>query len=323
MVRRQATLLALVLSRRSRCRSSSTGTDDTFIFLRYAEKPGARAGLAFNPGEPVYGFTSHSLVLVLAVPAALGIPGALRCQGDRIRRRMRAVIAFAVLARRRLGLVLAGPAALAFAANAWLVRWSAAAMESALAVALLVAGLARHAAEVETTGSAARRGAPRARGPCPAGVGLLLAFVLGLRAPGRRRPRAPARGGRWRPLRARPRSVVRLCAPHLRDDSSRDREAKGRLALAGLDLDPLRDVARAVATTSGLEALLAVAGLVALATQGPWRRDRMALRRPRAGVLWLACLPLLYLATGFDVLSRYALPLIPVVVLYGFLGSAC
>ena len=97
-------------------------------------------------------------------------------------------------------------------------------------------------------------------------------------------------------------------------------EAKGRLALAGLDLDPLRDVARAVATTSGLEALLAVAGLVALATQGPWRRDRMALRRHGPALLWLACLPLLYLATGFDVLSRYALPLIPVVVLYGFLG---
>ena len=50
------------------------------------------------------------------------------------------------------GALATGLATIAFAANAWLVRWSAAAMESALTTALVVWGLARHADEVENEG---------------------------------------------------------------------------------------------------------------------------------------------------------------------------
>ncbi len=332
MVRRQATLLALVLFAALALPFVEYRTDDTFIFLRYALNLARGAGLSFNPGEPVYGFTSILWVLILAVPAALGIPGLFAAKAIAFAAGSAAVIAFAVLARRRLAFALAGPATLAFAANAWLIRWSAAAMETALAVALLVAGLARHATEVEDD-----RKRPLAAVLFALAVlvrpesGLLLAFALGceLLAGGARARRRAVAGGILAAL-----VLVPWFAYALRTFGTivpETAEAKGRLALAGLDLDPLRDVARAVATTSGIEALLVVAGLVALAISGrrqvdrtavAARRgaDRLALRRHGPALLWLAGLPLLYLATGFDVLSRYALPLIPVVVLYGFMA---
>ena len=47
-------------------------TDDTYIFLRYSSNLVSGHGLAFNPGEPVYGFTSVLWVLLLAIPIGLG-----------------------------------------------------------------------------------------------------------------------------------------------------------------------------------------------------------------------------------------------------------
>jgi hypothetical protein len=320
MVRRRATLLALVLFAALALAFVEYRTDDTFIFLRYAQNLARGTGLSFNPGEPVYGFTSILWVLVLAGAAALGIPGLAGAKVIAFAAGGAAIAAFAVLARRRLGPALAGPAVLAFAANAWLVRWSAAAMESALAVVLIVAGLARHAAEVEDEGKAPLAAllfafAVLAR---PESA-LLLVFALGCELlGGARARRRVVLGAALAAL-----VLVPWFAYALRTFGTivpETAEAKGRLALAGIDLDPVRDVARAIATTSGLEALLMVAGVVLLVTAGRGRLDRMALRRHGPALLWLLGLPLLYLATGFDVLSRYALPLIPVVVLYGFMA---
>jgi len=198
-----------------------------------------------------------------------------------------------------------------------------------------VAGLARHAWVVEDDGKRPLAAVVLALAVLARPeAGLLLAFVLACEftCGGARARRRAVAGGVLAVLLLAPwfAYALRTFGTIVPETA----EAKGRLALAGLDLDPLRDVARAVATTSGLEALLLVAGLVALALRGPSRRDpprpdrsrrdrppgRLAVRRHGPALFWLAGLPLLYLATGFDVLSRYALPVIPVVVLYGFMA---
>lgn len=318
-------------------------TDDTFIFLRFARNFAQGLGLSFNPGEPVYGFTSPLWVLLLTVLAAAGLPLVAAAKALALLLGGAAVGGFAVLARRRLEPLVAGFAVCAFAANAWLVRWTWAAMETALVTALIVWGLARHAVEAEDD----------ARAPLAAALfalavlarpetALLLVFSLASDLAGGRRARRRALAGAAGaalilvPWLAYARLALGTFIPLTA-------EAKGRLDPAVLDADPLMDVARSVMVTSGLEALLLAAGVVAWvvawvvsarargggdarsggdARMGSIALRSIAFRRHGVPLLWLGTLPLLYVITGFDVLSRYALPLIPVVILYGFMVLA-
>ena len=48
--------------------------DDAYIYFRYVSNWVAGHGLTWNPGhEPVEGYTSFLFVLLLAIPAALGV----------------------------------------------------------------------------------------------------------------------------------------------------------------------------------------------------------------------------------------------------------
>jgi len=298
-------------------------TDDTFIFLRFARNLAGGHGLSFNPGEPVYGFTAPLWVFLLAGITAVGLPPLAAAKALAFLFGGAAILGFAVLARRRLPPVVAGLATVAFAANAWLTRWSAAAMETSLTTALVIWGLARHAEEVESD----LRHVP-ARWPLAALIFalailarpeavLLLVLVLAtdsLGGPGARR-RALAGAGvaglvlvPW----------LAYCLATFGTLLPQTADAKGRLDPTRLDFDPLFDVARAIAATSAAEMVLIVVAAVSLWSWLARGSARLAWRRHAVALLWLAGLPLVYLVTGFDVLSRYVLPLIPVVVLYGF-----
>ncbi|HWN81198.1 MAG TPA: hypothetical protein VNM87_03810, partial [Candidatus Udaeobacter sp.] len=124
-------------------------TDDTFIFLRYAQNLARGHGLAFNPGEPSYGFTSVLWVWLLAPAFVLGIPPLWWAKGLAFLLAVVAILGFGAWARRRMSPVVAGVAMIAFAANGWLVRWTAAAMETALVLALITLGFWRTAVESE------------------------------------------------------------------------------------------------------------------------------------------------------------------------------
>ena len=121
--------------------------DDTFIHLQYARNFRDGHGLVFNPGEPVFGTTSPAWSMGLGVLGRAGVdlvlpPGWARsCSGCSrsapSRSRCGASSARSWAARVRLR---ARPnshgrsASLAFAADAWLVRWSATGMETACGV---------------------------------------------------------------------------------------------------------------------------------------------------------------------------------------------
>jgi hypothetical protein len=237
-------------------------TDDTFIFLRYARHLAHGQGLAFNPGEPTYGFTSVLWVSLLAPAFRLEISPIGWAKGLAFLLALGAILGFGAWARRRLSPAAAAAAMVAFAANGWLVRWTAAAMETALVLALITWGLWRIAVEAEEP---ERR--PLAALIFAVGVlarpevALLLVLTIGSDVLRGWITRAVAGAvlagivlGPWL-------GYAHATFGHVLPDTA---AAKGRLALSGLDLDPLRDIVKALAATSAAELGLIVVGAGAL-----------------------------------------------------------
>ncbi len=284
-------------------------TDDTYIFLRYAQNWAAGLGPAFNPGEPTYGFSSPLWLAALTGAERLGIGGLTAAKVLAVACGVASVWGFWWWARAWLPASAAGWVTCAWAANGWLVRWSAAGMETALILAWTVWCLALDARAWQrrevSWGAAVCAGAAALTRP----EGAILAAVLCV---------ATVWRAGWRHALAQGVIVSLLVVPWLLYAQFTfggflpiTGAAKGTVGVAW-GIDPLRDVARAVAATSCLEVLLAGLGIgLALGA------DR---RPPGWGTAlgWLGGLILFYSLTGFDVLSRYALPIVPVVVVAGF-----
>ena len=307
-------------------------TDDTFIFLRYARHLAQGLGLAFNPGEPTYGFTSVLWVWLLSPAFKLGISPIGWAKGLAFLLALGAILGFGAWARKRLSPSAAAAAMVAFAVNGWLVRWTAAAMETALVLALITWGLWRTAVEAEepgrrplaalifavgvlarpevalllvlTIGSDVLRGWITRAVAAAVLAGIVLGPWLGYAHAtfGHVLPDTAAAKGRLGALGARSGSAPRHRESARRDqwcgarvDGGRSRHARVAHAQAA----PARTPAAPGAATTSDQSL------------------RLADAIP---LLWLIGLPLAYVLAGFDVLSRYVLLLTPVVVLYGFLA---
>ena len=116
-------------------------TDDTYIHLRYAQQLAHGEGFVFNTGERVYGTTSPLWVLLLAYPMSLGVDGLLASKLLGAAATLAAVLLFWVLVRGnpsdRMGAIaspwLRACATVAWAVNAWMLRWSLSGMETPLA----------------------------------------------------------------------------------------------------------------------------------------------------------------------------------------------
>jgi len=116
-------------------------TDDTFIHLQFAKHLRDGQGLVFNAGEAVPGATAPLW------PILLGIVGKGGADLLRLATTLSALAGFFALggffqAARRLMLrpEHAQAATIVWAANAWMARWTVSGMETALAVALVIAG---------------------------------------------------------------------------------------------------------------------------------------------------------------------------------------
>jgi len=289
-------------------------TDDTFIHLQYARNLAAGEGFAFNPGERVYGTTSPLWVLLLANAMALGMDGLLAAKLLGALATLAALALWALLVRRTLADPwLAALATVAWAAHAWMLRWSLSGMETPLAVALVLAGLVAFTAREPWGGRARGAGllwslAGLARPEC--------ALLLPLWALLELARHGPAAGAR-RALAALWPGLLLLAGWHgfalawfgSAWPNTLAAKAAGGTGLA-YHLEQLARQAAIVAASDGVLALVLAGSLASAALRG----SRPA-PRPSAAWLpavWLAAVPLLYMARGVPVLSRYLVPLLPV-----------
>ena len=116
-------------------------TDDTFIHLQYARNLVEGHGFVFNIGERVYGSTSPLWVALLADGMALGFDGLQVAKALGFVATLASVGLFMQLMRRTLRMPeLRALATIVWSAHAWMIRWSLSGMETPLAVALVLAG---------------------------------------------------------------------------------------------------------------------------------------------------------------------------------------
>ena len=288
-------------------------TDDTFIHLQYARRLAHGDGLVFNVGERVYGCTSPLWAALLAAAMAVGADGLAAARVIGLLATVGSVLLYFRLMRRTLATPeFRGFATIAWAGHAWMLRWSLSGMETPLAVALTLAGFVAFVRP------------PSSRWPALPGAFWALAALT--------RPEAAFLLALWAVLRLADREEapglkrrISIVAPALLMYGAWLAFARGyygtpwpqtlaakTAGAIGLEFQfsNLWRQARIVGATDGV--LAAVLGLALLAV-----RSRAAGGEAR-GLLrvlpwaWLIGVPVLYAARGVPVISRYLVPLLPV-----------
>ncbi|MFQ5510767.1 MAG: hypothetical protein ACE5EO_02860 [Candidatus Krumholzibacteriia bacterium] len=297
-------------------------TDDGYIHIQYANNIITRGEYSFNPGEVSFGTTSPLWVMAHAAIGKLAGGGERLMATSRVLSWLGGIVSVVliyVLARAMgLGPWMAWLCTLAFGAHAWLVRWTALAMESSSAVAALTAtGIAslgafqdeRRAWRLGFFMAVASLLRPEAY--------LLLPVYLGTVLLQRRRVRAAC--------------VVRtvaiyaaLLVPwllfarlHIGAFLPNTAGAKS----GGLVLNPvvllekLIPIAKIVASAEAIPVLLIIAAVVVLK-----RKSRVLSVESRFLATWIVTLPLAYAVFDIQVLSRYMLLTSPFVVVLGYVA---
>jgi hypothetical protein len=288
-------------------------TDDTYIHLRYAQQLAHGEGFVFNTGERVYGTTSPLWVLALGYAMSLGIDGLLASKLLGAAATLAALVLWWLLVRRTLvSPWLRACATLAWAGHAWMLRWSLSGMETPLATCLVLAGCVAFTSSRPWGARGALAGvlwalAGLTRPECtlllPLWV-LLLVVDHGARAGVRLAVRSLWPGflvlaawlafaWRWfgRPW---PNTLAAKVA--------------GGEGLA-YHVDQLVRQAGIVAATDAVM-VLAVAALLVRRLVRREGTPRMPMTRFLPWV-WMAAVPILYVLRGVPVLSRYLVPLLP------------
>jgi len=301
--------------------------DDTFIHLQYARNLAETGQLAFNRGDPTYGATSPLWVALLALVHRAGGDLLPAC---RLLSWLFAAASIALVYR--LALAIAGrtlaPAAAAaiVACEGWFVRWSVVGMETPFAVFMVLAALDAALTAPRSNRRAALFGgvlflAVLSRPEALALVALsLVAFAFG---PGPW-PRRWLHVAVFTALFA-----LWLIAIHRHTGSFFPLTAgakQGSIVLSPAILSRAGVSARIMAATILLPWLALVAGIASALLR---RRGLApfftgldgASDEKRPGIvlmiLWVFGLPAAYAVFDFQVLSRYLVPVIPVVVVLG------
>ncbi len=289
-------------------------TDDTFIHLQYARHVAHGEGFVFNSGERVYGSTSPLWVLLLADAIATGADGLVASKLLGALGLFASLLLWSRLVRR----TLASPwlrmlSTLVWAGHAWMLRWSLSGMETPLTVALVLGGMCAFTAsepwgEHPTLAGVLWALAALARPEC----GLLL-FLWGVLLMVEHGPRAglvrAARGlspaalvyGGWL---AFARGYFGTFWPN-----TLAAKAAGGVSQA-YRWEQFTRQGAIVAATDGVLVLVLLGALAALARYGGQPRLRPAVRD--LPWMWLVAVPLLYIVRGVPVLSRYLVPLLPI-----------
>lgn len=289
-------------------------TDDTYIHLQYAKHLAQGHGLVFNPGERVYGCTSPLWVALLADAMSVHVDGLLAGRVLGAIATLASVAFFWQLVRRNLrSPALVAVATLAWASNAWMVRWALSGMETPLAVALTLAGFVAFTEGKQWGARPVRTGALWALAALarPEAALLLLLWGIFLLVD------ADSRAGALRLLAGivPPAAIYGawLMFAWLYYHALLPQTLAAKAAGSGFGgrFESFRRQLEILGATDGLLLLVLVVGLVASlrhahAPRG-WRAQKLV---PWA---WVLSVPALYLARGVPVLSRYLVPLLPVI----------
>lgn len=294
-------------------------TDDTFIHLQYAKHLARGQGLVFNVGERVYGCTSPLWVTLIADAMALGMDGLVAARALGCFATLLSVVLFFQLMRRTLQEpAMRVAATLAWAGHAWMIRWSLSGMETPLAVALVLAGFVAYTEGQQWGSRPVRSGALWALAALtrPEAVFLLClwAVFLLIDADSRNGVRRMVFGllppaiiyGAWL-------AFSKLYFGTFWPETLSAKTA-GNEGLA-LQVENLMRQLKIVASTDGLYVVVIA---IALLVAGPRLAPRGFASQRLLPWVWLVLMPLLYVARGVPVLSRYLLPLLPILAWQGW-----
>ncbi len=298
-------------------------TDDTFIYLQYARNLAAGSGFSFNPGEPSYGFTSPlwTVLLALGLRAGLDPVVAAKALGFLFLTATMPVFWLAsgwFIGSRRLRLA----ALLVWSANAWMLRWALSGLETPMAVFLALAAvhlwIAARRRDRDPWGASVLLGlAALARPECLGLLGVAVVDVLLFDA-----------GKRLRRLGVLAVGAGVLLVPwalyaqavfgHFLPNTVFAKGGAFELTPAGL-ARTVRRVVTIVGATTAVETALAVAGVVAaLRTAARRRAVPEWLRLGFLPAAWTVALLGLYTVRSAALVSRYLLPAICWLVIFGF-----
>jgi hypothetical protein len=297
-------------------------TDDGYIHIQYADNLIQRGEYSFNAGEVSFGTTSPLWVFLQAV---LGLPFR---GGDALIVTSRvlswlcgflSVLFVYVLARRLGGSGLTSAlAALAFASDAWLVRWTALSMETSAAVLASI-----------WTGIASIEGFEKTRSAWR--LGFLIAITVLIRPEAYLLIPVYVLAVLLRPRRVKGHCVLRsvvitaaLLLPwllfaklHIGSFLPNTAAAKsgGWTIDVGAYARQLATLAKILGSTQGIPIILLFLSLLVM--RG---RSRIFKPRFRFVLLWTLALPLAYVILDFQILSRYMLLITPFIAVLGFLA---
>ena len=302
-------------------------TDDTFIHLQYARNLAEGRGLVFNPGERVYGCTSPLWVALLADGIALGFDGLQTARVLGMLATLWSVVLFLQLMRRNLKTpAVRAVATVAWAGHAWMLRWSLSGMETPLVVALTLAGFVAFTEGKEWGARPMRTGALWALAALARPEAALLLVLWGAFLLVDADSRAGLRRlvfGALPPL-AIYGSWLLFAGLYFGSFLPQTLVAKAA-GPAGL-VDHLANLWRQVSimgATDGIMAAVLVAALVVgRRSVWTWRPATQRAQRLLPWV-WIVAVPLLYVARGVPVLSRYLLPLLPVLSWLAWRAGEC
>jgi hypothetical protein len=298
-------------------------TDDTFIHLQYAHHLAHGQGLVFNVGERIYGCTSPLWVALIADGILLGLDGLLVARALGMLATLASIVFFMQLMRRTVRVpAIRAVATVAWAGHAWMLRWSMSGMETPLAVALVIAGFVAYTEGKQWGARPARTGAlwGLAALARPEAVFLLMAWAVLLLIDAESRnglrrlvfgvvPPAVIYGG-WL-------LFARLYFGTFWPQTLSAKTA-GAEGLA-FHVDNLLRQGRIVAATDGLLVVLLV---IAMGFRGPRVLTPGVPARRLLPWAWVLGLPALYAARSVPVISRYLLPLLPVVAWMAWRAAA-
>lgn len=309
-------------------------TDDTYIHLQYAKHFRDGQGLVFNTGERVYGTTSPLWSMGLGLIGRTGVDLLLLCKVLSMLFGALSIVAGSVALRRFVDAWVSGHGygarraelawalgTLAFSVDAWLVRWSASGMETSFATFLVAGGFAAYFGQRPWGSRASIPASWWFLASLVRPEVILLPILLGLRIfLSRSRPAV-------RFSRAIGVTLVGLLVlgPWLvyaflfygtvlpATLAAKAAGGQGPSVFAALVLRQLQ----AVAATRGVEI---VALLALLPLLGPRLWERRA--EHFVPLVWLVGLPLLYALRGVYTISRYLVPVGPLVICYAWASMA-